>query len=1031
MVAISGPPFVGRAAELDRLAALYRRTLEGDPAVVIVGGEAGVGKSRLVTEFARRIEGDRPRVLEGACLELTDGPPYAPIVEILRDLVRRSTDDELPRVLGPGRRDLARLLPELEGGPPSERHGDDTRQRAQARLYEVVLGAFERAARLHPLVLVVEDLQWSDRSTRDLLAFLVRGLRDDPVMIVLTSRSDEVGGRHPILPYLAELERIERVERIELGPLRRADVAALVAAAVDGAATDRLVDALVARTDGNPFFVEQLLAVDGEPGDVGPGDAPDLPPRLRDVLAARIGSLSDPARDVLRVAAVGGRSVDDRLLADVVSMPADELHDALREAVDRQILVRVRPPGPPSDTEAAYAFRHALLQEVALEELFAGERQKLHAAYAEALTRRAAGDASGTGIAAVPPSELAFHWDAARDWRRALPATVDAASAAERAFAFAEALRHYERALEIWDRIPNADDLFLGDRATLLERAAEMAVLTGEYDRAVELGRAAVAAIPDSADDARRGLYHERLRWFLWEAGDRPAAEASLEIAAGLVPDHPPSAARARVLGQLAGLHMVAGRFSDSRIEADAALAQARAAGARTETAMALGVRGRDLAMLGDVDAGIADVGEALRIAQETGSVEGIALGYATLAALLDLVGRSEEAVATAREGRATVDRLGVARTYGGLLLASEASALLALGRWSEAGPLLTAGLEREPSRRAGAALHLQAARLATGRGAFEDASRHLVSARTNDDTRAGGDQRVGILAATAELAMWERRTDDVRSAVAAGLETLAEVPEPAHAWLAAVGIRAEADAAERARARQDQPAIEETVARGQELAARLVSFAGAGNDGLARRFAALGLLGAAESARLLGTPASEPWGRAADAFEAQARPYPTAYARYREAEALLAAGEGRQGAEGPLRAASTVAAALGAEPLRREIEQLGRQARIALPGVSGPAGGGPMTAAPARLDTFGLTERELEVLRLVAAGWTNRQIGEGLFISTKTASVHVSNILGKLGVDSRVEAAAIAHRLGLALDAPPPPDSIAADRPA
>ena len=338
------PPFVGRVAELEQLATLFRRTIDGDPAVVIVGGEAGVGKSRLVAEFGRRLAPDGALVLEGACLELTDGPPYAPIVEILRDLVRRTAAEQLQRVLGPSRRELGRLVPELEPAAPAERHGDDTRHRAQSRLYELILGVLERAARLHPLVLVVEDLQWSDRSTRDLLSFLVRGLRDDPVMIVLTSRSDEIGGRHPILPYLAELERSDRVERIELGPLRRADVAVLVTSALDGAASDQIVDSLVERTDGNPFFVEQLLAVDRdgeamrsdrEPGEGGAGA--ELPPRLRDVLGARMGELSERARQVLRVAAVGGRSVDDRLLGEVLPIPADELSVALREVVDREV----------------------------------------------------------------------------------------------------------------------------------------------------------------------------------------------------------------------------------------------------------------------------------------------------------------------------------------------------------------------------------------------------------------------------------------------------------------------------------------------------------------------------------------------------------------------------------------------------------------------------------------------------------------------------------------------------------------------
>jgi DNA-binding CsgD family transcriptional regulator/tetratricopeptide (TPR) repeat protein len=645
------------------------------------------------------------------------------------------------------------------------------------------------------------------------------------------------------------------------------------------------------------------------------------------------------------------------------------------------------------------------------------------------LTRRVADDGGGAG--GPSPVELAYHWDAAHDWRRALPLTIEAGYAAERAFAFAEALHHYERALELWERVPDADSLFLGDRASLLERAAEMAVLNGEYPRAVELGRAAVAAIPEGIDDARRGLFHERLRWFLWEAGDRAAAESALEAAAALVPDAPPSAARARVLGHLAGLHMFAGRYGDSQREAAAALPHARAVGARTEEAMALGVLGWDTALLGDVDAGVADLRQALGIAQDVGSIEGIALGYATLASLLDLVGRANEAVELAREGRLAVAKFGVARTYGGLLVASEASALLAVGRWDEARDILAESLERATTSRASIALHLQAGRLETAAGHFAEAADHLTRARARDEAAGGSDQRVAILAAVAELAAWQGRSADVRAAATEGLAGLPEVPEPAHAWLAAFGIRGEADAAMRARARRADDEVAEAIRWGDELTGTLASFSGRAGEVLAARYAVVAALGAAERARLHANPDPGAWLVAAEGFEAMERPYPAAYARYREAEARLAAREGRAAAEQPLRRAWSAARDLGAGALAAEVSTLARQARIDLEpsGVRGPgrAGdhGSEATVHPAALDRFGLTDRELEVLRLVAGGWTNRQIADALFISRKTASVHVSNILGKLEVDGRVEAAAIAHRLGLGADAPPPPDAV------
>ena len=1028
--------FVGRAVELDRLEACFARAIAGTPAIVLVGGEAGIGKSRLVDEFARGARARGARVLTGACLRIGDGGlPFAPFVAALRELVRGEDPTELVALLGPGRGRLARLVPELHGPRSTDAHGLDSRRRARAQLFEAVLDALERVARHAPLVLVIEDLQWADRSSLDLLTYLARVLREGPILIVATVRSDEIRDRQPLLKHLAELERMDDVERIELGPLGRRDVGALVERTVDGDADEALVDALLERTDGNPFFIDQLLDARREATLAAGPDAPDagaddpttldLPARLRDVLLARVAGLSGPAREVLRAAAAAGRIVDDDLLAAVVERPAREIRDALREAVARRILVAVEDPDDRAhvalDPPVAHAFRHELIREVVLGELFAGERQRLHAGFAAALAARAV-DGGAPSADRPDPAELAYHWDAAHDWPRALQATVEAGFAAEHAYAFAEAYRHDERALELWDRIEDADRLVLGDRATLLQRTAEMASLVGEQRRAVELGRAAVAAIPVGSDETRRILYVERLRWFLWVAGDRQAAEAALSEAARLAPEGPPTASRARVHAHSAALDMAAGRFEQSRGVAATAVDEARATGARTEEALALGVLGWDVAMLGDIEAGIAHLVAARTIAAEIDNVEGVALGWTTLAGLEERVGRTEAAVASARSGVADATRLGVLRTYGGRLRAIEAAALQALGRWDEAERALGAGLDARPTGRAEIALLVAAARLDTGRGRFAQAARRLGAARAADEARGGTDDRPAILAAIAELGVWHGSVADVRDAADEGVRIDERyLSDPAVAGLLTLAIRAEADTATRARAHHDEAAAGTAVAA---AVARLATLEAWARDrlttapGVAPRFAASAALGAAELARGRGGASPDAWQRLAATLDAASRPVDAAYARFREAEAGLAARTARGGVSAALRSAHATAVRAGAAPLAAEIATLARLARIELAVGDVPADGHPALAG------LGLTEREAEVLRLVAGGWTNQQIADALFIARKTASVHVSNILGKLGVDSRVEAAAIAHRLGFGAEAPAPPDA-------
>ncbi|MEO5919445.1 MAG: AAA family ATPase, partial [Candidatus Limnocylindrales bacterium] len=394
--------FVGRGIELARLRELLSEASSAGERAVVVAGEAGIGKSRLLKRFSELAVADGARILHGRCHGTgNDGIPYAPFVEILRELVRQTPSERLPAVLGPGRAELTRLLPELAVRSADIPGLQEFNRAAQARLFELILGVIQRLARSSPVVLLIEDVHRADRSARDLLAFLVRSMQDDPILFVISIRTDEHGDSTGNLALVAELQRDPRFERLELRPFDRDEVEAQVAMLGAGRPDAATVERLLARSDGNPFYVEELVLA-GAVGDH------DLPPVLGDVLAGRIAALSDPVRAILRVAAVAGRRIDDELISSVLEIPARTLGGILREAVDSGILVRREDRGARS-----VEFRHALLQEFVLGELFAGERVELHAAFAAALEARssAPGDPAPVDQA---PGEISRHWDAAR-----------------------------------------------------------------------------------------------------------------------------------------------------------------------------------------------------------------------------------------------------------------------------------------------------------------------------------------------------------------------------------------------------------------------------------------------------------------------------------------------------------------------------------------------------------------------------------------------------------------------------------------
>jgi DNA-binding CsgD family transcriptional regulator/tetratricopeptide (TPR) repeat protein len=987
---VGSPTFVGRVEELQILEAARRRAADAEPAVVLVGGEAGVGKTRLAAELTARCATDQMRVLSGSCVPVGGGAlPYAPIVEILRTLLTDVGLGAVRELVGPSWPELARLLPAL-GAPDPSGPPDHT---AQARLFELLLGLLGRLGEQAPLVLVVEDLHWADRSTRDLLAFLVRNLRQERLLLVVTYRNDEPG-QERLGPYLAELDRGGPVQRIELPRLDQAETRAQLVGIRGAAPAVELVDAVFARSEGNPFFTEELLTVER-------AGSRELPATLRDLLRGRVQALPEPAIQVLAVVAVAGRRVPHRLLAAVAGLDDETLVAALRGAVAKQLVVTR--PG-----EDGYEFRHALLREVVEADLLPGERARLHAGYAQALAERP--ELAGA-LPAVAAAELATHWDAAGEFARALPARVAAGLAAENARAFAEADRHYQRALELWERVDDPDRVTGLDWVDLLARSARAAALTGTTDRAIGLLERALARLDRAVEPVRAAVLLGQLADHRHTALDQAAALAAYAEAERLLATATPSAERARVLAGHAHVLQVAGRHQEAIPRLEEAIGVARQVGARAEEAEALVTLASCLTEPGELDRSIALHLEGRRLAEQVGDAETVLGTYITLAETLGLAGRNRDALDDAREGFQRAHQLGLERAIGSYVAGGLARQLLASGRWAEC-ERFTAEVLTADSWDA-YDLHAIRGQLLARQGDFGAAHEQLDQARgvgRAADHDPAWQERI-------ELALWEGNDQAASAAVAEGLRWRAALgsdrglSQYTSPWYALV-LRLAADQAERAAARRAADDLAEIRRRAAPVAAelnRLVSLevSQARHPGVLCNL----LLAQAERSRVEGASDPERWHVAAAAWERLERPFEAAYARFRHAEALLVGGTPRQQAETVLREAHQTAVALGATPLRQEVELLAKRSRLRLKAPVGPA---TRPLAPSPAASLGLTRRETEVLALIAEGRTNRQIGETLFIAEKTASVHVSRILAKLGVTGRGEAAAIAHRLGL-----------------
>ena len=909
----------------------------------------------------------------GGCLDLADGGlPLLPLAEALRGLARTTPWPELEEMLGPVRPQLARLVPALgEDGSVTDE------PLATARMEEGVLAILGRLAADRPTLLVFEDVHWIDRATRDLVTFLARNLAAEPMLLVLTCRTEDLGTETD--RWLIELTRQPRVERLEIGRLDRESVRAQLVAILGSEPDPRSVDRTWRRSDGNPYFVEELATA----GDDHP------PPTLAASVTGRLGLLSPRTREIVRIVAVGGRSIDEELLVAVADRSAADVRDALHEAVERRVLL--------IDDDGRIGFRHALVREVAAAELLPGERRELHERLASVLSVSSElAEPSPAGAAA----ELAYHWEGAGRPDEALEAAIDAGAAAARVAAWADADRQYERALRLADAAQLPEGI---DRVEVLRRAAEAAELSGDFPRAQVLVDRALAAAEKTGE--RVALLHARHGYLRWTQGDNDGSLAAYEQGLALLPKKPPSAARARILGSLAGALLGLGRYEEGRKAASDGVATAEAAGAKPEEARARNVLGSILVALGDVEEGIAQLEQSADLAAEAGPSDMRVIGPYNLAVNLALAGRLREAQDAAARGVEAARTEGLQRRYGMDLAALEGDVLTRLGRWDEAATVMDAGIALDPSGRGTIYLATARGRLDALRGDVVTARRWFSFADELAEGQIDADLAGYLARARAETALVDGDAVTALEIARDGLLPLEGADDHfVRSPLLVLTIQAAAEVAEGARATQSDAAPNPEVAPAiAELESQTAS---------APMVAALRAHAVAEASRLEGESDPERWADAAARFAEIPDPFGVAYARYRSSEAILRR-DGIKADVGPLlRDAADAAAALGALPLYRSIETLARRARVPMdrPEPAAPA------SAPERRPA-GLSGREIEVLRLVADGRSNGEIGEALFISRKTAGVHVTHILDKLGVANRVEAAMAAGRLGLLED--------------
>ncbi len=1009
-----------------------------------------------------------PTVVLGDDLPAWRGAPYAPFRVALERLLAGRSRDEAVRLLGPGAELLLPLLPgawsRLAAGtraPASpERHAD--------RVREAIRGVLCRLAEQGPVILVLQDLHVLDAASRALLAFIARTLGERPILLVGSYQPEALGRGHPLR---ATLDSVVSgpcpALRVALPPLDRAALRSLVAAREGEAPSAPTLLLVAERSGGSPLIAEEILVARRELTSASLG-AP-----LDQVVVARAARRTPECRRVLRILSVADGPLEAARLGSVaeaydaeVGRPAPRSTGAARkggdglagdlvagvgEAIAHGFVELVDDPARPPTQRAADStptsgrllrIRHELIAAALSADLLPGPRRRMHAAFAAALADR--------------PEEAGRHWRRAHETLPELGSEVAAARAAEDAGAAADALRHLERAIGLAGAPAAAGAVDVAAELGLLVRAAEASVAAGDATRAEAFIEAAIARHPDPGDrEARAGLTRQ-LGSYRLARGDEDGAVAAFERALDLLPQRP-ATERARLLAMSAQVRMLSGAFTAAAGLAEEAIAAAGAAG--PEARAWLGHATCTLAVvdgwLGRPDVAIPRLEEALAIATEQGQLEDAFRARANLATMLDLEGRREAAVGVARQGIVEAEASGLEVVHGNLLRGNAVDFFVSLGRWPEARAMAERALDWAPSGipfvNAALGLAIVEVESTAGDGAAQLLGRLFLELETVPDVQFAAP----AYQAAASLALWRGDVAEAVRAVDAAWARVRDSEDWPNAARTAAALLAVADARGRiARARRDLAGLATTRSWADDVlhrATRLVETAGVPPDAWVRREVDADLATArAFSRRLRGQDEPADWAAVAARWLALRRPYDAARALHHEVEAHLEAGvattarrEGRDDARAPLLQASAIAASLGALPLLRALEDLAERARIPLgadalallreaersardeasAAASEPAERPRRSRVEPAQDqrtaaSFGLSPREQGVLAEVVAGRTNREIGERLFISEKTVGVHVGNILAKLGVGGRVEAATVALRLGLVDDA-------------
>ncbi|HTR93028.1 MAG TPA: AAA family ATPase [Trebonia sp.] len=980
---------VGRDAELTRLRGLLHDAAEGHAVTGLVSGDAGIGKSRLVAEAMQIAGRDGFTVLCGQCAEIGDSVPYLPFADAFRTAPAHIEKAVKARPV------LSRLLPDGDGLAQEA----DWAGLARQQMFGAVLSLLSELSVESPVLLVIEDLHWADASTRHLVTFLARMLHRERVAIIGTYRNDDLHRRHPLRAVIAELLRLPMVAPVELGPLSAAALAEILSNAPNSplplsAAT---LNSLVQRAEGNAYYAEELLTASSCAEDTM---ARTLPTGLAGLLLSRVERVSDAAQQVLRAAAVAGGGAADDLVRAASGLPEDAYEEAVREAAGHQLLEADGPDG--------YRFRHALLREAVYGDLMPGERTRLHARLANLLANEFA--STGPGVAA----ELAHHSMASHDIPGAFTASVRAGAEAERLGAPAEAHRHYDMALELWERVDEAERLAGVTRGKLGLKSALAAAASGDVPRAVHLLRHIrdwVSGAAGPGDDAElRSRVGERLAYHLLQGENAQWYIEAVEVAEVTVRETPnePTWYRARAMATYAIALMAAHRYDDARDWANRAREAARAAGSTSMEADALATTGQLALRTGSSGEAIGMFSAAIEQAGAAGSI-GVRLRAAYhLAAERLSRGELAEAAGVAHRGAewAEAEGLGLA-PFGLDLQHLHFQAHFADGHWDHAQELAD-GFPVRVTRQAEALLSAMALFIDVARGNPAVGERRTWLEPFWNDIFVAYIAR-GILA---DHALWQ---GDFEGALAEAEAAIDADAWPAHSpsviRVTAIALAARADRAERLRAAGDPAGADAEAAAGEAL----LAVAREGASFPSRPRAVLGPEGRgwlarceAEYARLTRSNSPDAWEKVLAAF-GPGYVYEKARTQWRLAEAFVEAGR-RDEAIGIWRAARDTASLLGAAPLGAALDDLARRARLD-PGSENRGGHGNGSAGASPLAA--LTDREREVLSLIAKGKSNREIGTELFITPKTASVHVSNILAKLGATSRTEAAAIAYREG------------------